>query len=329
MMRVAITGGSGFIGTNLVEHYAKAGVPVTNLDPAQPRNHQHLPYWRKINPLDSNDVDIALNESAPTHVFHLGARTDLRGPTLRDYALNIHGVEIVLDACNRLPSLKRVVFASSRLVCRIGYQPVSDTDYCPPNAYGESKARGEQIVRNAGTTLPWVITRPTSIWGPWFDVPYRTFFLTIAANRYVHVGRRPVRKSFGYVGNTVQQLAAVAEGSSGGVDGATMYLADYPPIEVADMANRIQRELRSRPIHSVSRSVVKPVALVGDLLQRLGWIEPPLTTFRLDNLLTEMIYDTAPLERLVPELHYSLAEGIQHTVGWLREQGLVARGSRL
>lgn len=324
-MRVAITGGSGFIGTNLVEHYVTSDVPVVNLDPAQPRNELHMAQWRKVDPLEASDVRGALDEFAPTHVFHLGARTDLHGTTLDDYAYNTRGVEVVLDACNALAGLKRVVFASSRLVCRIGYQPASDTDYCAPNAYGESKVRGEQLVRGAKTAFPWVILRPTSIWGPWFDVPYRTFFLTIAANRYVHVGRRPVRKSFGYVGNTVHQLAAVAETSSGEIDGMTVYLADSPPIDVIDMANRIQRELSSRPIRTLPRSVVKPVALVGDLLQRLGWSEPPLTSFRLDNLLTEMLYDTAPLDRLFPRLPYSLDEGIRHTVDWMRERGLITR----
>jgi nucleoside-diphosphate-sugar epimerase len=323
MMRVAITGGSGFIGTNLVEHYVASNIPVVNLDPVQPRNELHRGYWNKVDPLDADEMRKALGEFAPTHVFHLGARTDLHGTTLDDYAYNIRGVEVVLDACNELVGLKRVVFASSRLVCRIGYQPTSDTDYCAPNAYGESKVRGEQIVRSANITFPWVILRPTSIWGPWFDIPYRTFFLTIAANRYIHVGHRPVRKSFGYVGNSVQQLAAAAAASSDELDGTTTYLADSPPIEVMDMANRIQLELGSRPIRTLPRSVLKPVALVGDLAQRLGWAEPPLTSFRLENLLTEMIYDTALLDRLVPQLRYSLDEGIRHTVDWMREQGLV------
>lgn len=322
-MRVAITGGSGFIGTNLVEHYAASDVPVLNLDPAEPRNKQHGAYWRKIDPLDANDVGMALGEFAPTHVFHLGARTDLHGNTLRDYAHNTTGVEVFLDACNELSGIKRVVFTSSRMVCRIGYQPVSDTDYCAPNAYGESKVRTEQIVRNTRTAFPWVILRPTSIWGPWFDIPYRTFFLTIAANRYIHVGHRPVRKSFGYVGNTVQQLVAVAKMSSGNIDGTTMYLADAPPIDIVDMANRIQREFGSRPIRTLPRNIVKSAALAGDLLHRLGWTEPPLTSFRLDNLLTEMIHDTAPIDGIMPHLRYSLDDGIRCTVNWMREQKLV------
>ena len=322
-MRVAISGGSGFIGTNLVEHYAASGVPLVNLDPVQPRNPAHVAHWHKIDPLDAEDVSASLAEFAPTHVFHLGARTDLHGATLDDYAYNTRGVEIIIDACNGVDGLARVVFASSRLVCRIGYQPTSEADYCPPNAYGASKARGELLVRDAEVRFPWVILRPTSIWGPWFDVPYRTFFLVIAANRYVHVGRRPLRKSFGYIGNTVQQLATVAETSSSEMDGSTVYLADSPPIEVRDMANRIQRELGSRPILTLPRVMLEPAALVGDLLQRFGWAEPPLTSFRLNNLLTEMVYDTAALVRLVPRPRYSLDDGVRQTVTWMREQGSV------
>lgn len=324
MTRVAITGGSGFIGTNLIEHYTARGVPVINLDPVEPRHPEQIQHWRKIDPLDISDVGGVLSEFAPTCVFHLGARTDLRGTTINDYAWNIAGVEVILAACNALASLNRVIFASSRLVCRIGYQPTCDTDYCAPNAYGESKARGEQIIRHGQAAFPWVIVRPTSIWGPWFYIPYRTFFMTIAANRYVHIVGNPIQKSFGYVGNTVHQLATIAESSHGTLDGTTLYLADYPPLDVVDFANRIQREIGSRPIHRAPRAVVRPAALFGDVLQRLGWNEPPLTSFRLANLLTEMVYDTEPLRGLIPKLPYSLDEGIQHTVAWLRDRHFLA-----
>jgi hypothetical protein len=50
------------------------------------------------------------------------------------------------------------------------------------------------------------MVRPTSIWGPWFEIPYRTFFDATARGRYLHPRGRKVRKSFGYVGNTVYQL---------------------------------------------------------------------------------------------------------------------------
>ena len=74
---------------------------------------------------------------------------------------------------------------------RIGYQPDSDTDYCPTTAYGASKALGEEAVRAAQLDVPWVIVRPTSIWGPWFDIPYRTFFDSIQHGRFFRIDSAP------------------------------------------------------------------------------------------------------------------------------------------
>ena len=56
----------------------------------------------------------------------------------------------------------------------------------------------------------------------------------------------------------------------------------------------------------------------GDLLARHGMSDPPLTSFRVDNLLTEMVYDSGPTERIAGELPITMAEGVRATVEWLR-----------
>ena len=50
---------------------------------------------------------------------------------------NIIGVENLINAINSVESIKKAVFTSSLLVCKNGYIPKSDTDYCAPNYYGE------------------------------------------------------------------------------------------------------------------------------------------------------------------------------------------------
>ena len=322
-MRTLITGGSGFIGTNLVYKFLKKGWEVLNLDVSKPRNQQHSNCWKRGDILDRDHLVETFSSFQPQVVLHMAARTDLdERQDIRGYAANIDGVANVIEAVRRAGSVERTIFASTRLVFEIGYIPKSETDYRPSTLYGESKIRGEQLVRQAGESLgPWVIVRPTSIWGPWFDVPvpYKRFFTLIAANRYVHSGQYNPRKSYGYVENTVHQLEKIVEAPVERVSGKTLWLSDYPPLRLRDWANEIQRAVGAKPIKTAPMPLLKLAAAAGDVAQKLGWQNPPLTNFRLNNMITEMVYDTSELESIVGSLPFSMKEGVAITVDWLRQ----------
>lgn len=324
-MRVIVTGGSGFIGTNLVEHQLSINNTVINIDIAPPRNKAHTACWKSVDLMDSTELSRNIREFAPDVIFHMAARTDLDGFSASDYSVNTVGLSNLIDAIDGLESLRRVVFASSRLVCRIGYQPLSFEDYCPTTAYGESKMLGEQLIRAASNRIPcpWIILRPTSIWGPWFDIPYKTFFLAIARKRYFHPKDSHILKSFGFVGNTIFQLQHLIDADDGAFSGRTAYLADYPPIDVAEFANAIQKGLGISSIRSVDIRLLRMAALMGDALKAVGYHNPPLTSFRLNNMLTPMIHDLDFLRSIVGNLPYSMSQGVNITVGWLKQRGEV------
>jgi GlcNAc-P-P-Und epimerase len=321
--RILITGGSGFIGTNLVEHLRERSEAVLSLDPRPPQNADHRDLWHSVDPLDAEQLRAELAAFRPTQVLHFGARTDLDGTRLLDYDLNVRGVTNVIDAVRRTDSVERVMFASSRMVCRIDHRPSGDDEYSPPNPYGESKMVGELLVRESRLETPWLLVRPTSIWGPWFDVPYKTFFLSVARGRYVNVRGQVVDKSFGYVGNSVHQIERLMAAPTDQVNGRTFYLADYPPINVGTMAEYIRGRIGAPALRTVPRPVLEPAAKAGDVLKRLGWRNPPLTTFRLDNLVTEMVFDLSATEAIAGDLPYTMEEGVDVTVGWLRARGEV------
>ena len=322
-MRILITGGSGFIGTNLIHRFSYLGNDVLNLDIAAPRNSAHLNFWKCADLLNMNEFGSLARKFAPDIVLHMAARTNLNGKTLSDYAVNVEGVENLLHILDSIPSVRKVIFASSRLVCRIGYNPINEFDYCPTTLYGESKVLGELKIRDfmKKSLISSVIVRPTSIWGPWFSEPYKNFFISVIKGRYFHPGKLKILKSFGYVGNTVYQLENLLNQEDLIVNGKTFYLADYPPIDVRRMANAIRAKLDLPPVRSANIYSLRLLAKIGDGLKFMGISNPPLTSFRLDNLITQMTYDLSPLASIAGELPYTMEEGVDQTLSWLKAQG--------
>ncbi len=320
MERVFITGGSGFIGTNLVQYYLDHDVEVMNYDICPPRNVLHADYWHRADILDGSALLKAVQDFNPDYVFHLAARTDLDGKNIEDYAANTRGVSNLVGAAKGVSNLKRVVFASSMLVCKLGYQPTNDTDYMPSTFYGESKVAGEVIVREEiGDAFEWLIVRPTSIWGPWFDVPYKKFFTAVVKGYYFHPKNLKVMRSYGFVLNAVHELAKLASCSKEMVRSKTFYLADYVPIELKAWGEMIQKASNSRKIREIPVAIFIVAAGLGDILKRLGYAEPPMSTFRFNNMRTNAIFDMDGVKQLCGELPFSTREGVESTVDWMKQ----------
>lgn len=320
MTRVLITGGSGFIGTNLVQHWREQGADVLNLDLAAPVHPEHKPFWRDIDIRHKDAYAAACAEFRPDVFFHLAARADLDGNTVSDYDANTVGVENTVAAA-KASGAPRVLFMSSQLVCTPGYQPKTDEDYCPPNPYGESKVIGEQIVRTAaGDSFAWVLLRPTSIWGPWFRQPYREFFDRVRRGTYVEARGVRVYKSFGYIGNTMHQLARLAECPPEQIQGRVLYLADYEPVLVSGWGDMIRRAWSAPAIRQVPLPFLRAGAVAGDVLKKAGVRGFPITSYRLRNLLTDTPQDMEPLRAICGDLPYTQQQGTDATVAWMQAQ---------
>lgn len=318
-VRIAITGGSGFLGTNVVSFYSRAGHEVINLDRAAPRDLACASLWRSVDILDADALQRAIREFSPQRIFHLAARTDLDGRTLEAYRANTDGVRNMIAAATGASALERIVFASSMLVCPLGYVPRDENDTAPNTVYGESKVVGERVVRTSAAALPWTIVRPTSLWGPWFDIPYRTFFDHVARRRFLYPRGRRIVRSYGFVGNAVAQLDRLSRAPE--AVSKTYYLADYQPTDLRAWAELIRKSLGAPSIPEVPVGVLRLAALGGDVLKRLGMRNPPLTSFRLNNLLTNAVYDLEPTHMMCGDMPFNLEEGVRLTAEWLRTRG--------
>ena len=319
-MRVYVTGGSGFIGTNVVQAMLDDGHEVRSTDLAAPVCRAHEAVFERVDLLDAEALAASVTAFRPQWVVHLGARTDLDGKTVGDYAANTDGVRNLIAAIAAAGTVERTVYVSTKLVCRNDHAPASFEEYCPDTVYGESKVLGERIVHEADPPGVWCLTRPTGIWGPWFHVPYRGFFEMVLAGRYVHPGGTDAPKSFGYVGNVVHQIRTLLTAPADGVHRRTFYLADYTPTVIRDWADAISLQARGRRVRRVPGVVMAAAARIGDVLKCLGWRNPPMTSFRLRNMKADT--SRIPLENMKSltgePLPYTMEQGVAETLAWLK-----------
>lgn len=316
--RILITGGSGFIGTNLVEFYLGKGWDVLSIDSASPRNEKHRICFKQVDILNRQYLAQEFKKFNPHYLVHLAARTDLdETQDLLGYDANMQGVRNVLEACSSCHLLERAIFASSMLVCRFGYIPKNDTDYAPNTLYGESKVVTEKIIRESPPPCSWLIVRPTSIWGPWFGVPYRNFFDCVVRRMFVHPGGRAGTATYGYIGNTVCQIDSLLQAEDEKVREKVFYLGDEPANNLSEWADEIASVV-SRRLYKVPYSLMHLAAWGGDLLGKVG-ITAPLTSFRLQNMTTDNCLDLSKTVEVAGDPLYPRIEGVRKTIQWMQE----------
>jgi len=177
-MRIAVTGGTGFVGSHFIDAALAVGHEVTALTRRAKPGRDGLT-WVAGDLADRAAMrHLVDNADAVVHVAGV-----LNVPTEADFdAANVAGTLQMLAAATAAGA-KRFVFVSS-LAAR---EPQL-------SMYGASKARAEELVRRSG--LDWVIVRPPAVYGPGdketlelFRMARRGFILMPPGGRasYLHV----------------------------------------------------------------------------------------------------------------------------------------------
>lgn len=319
-MKILITGGSGFIGTNFIEFLSIKGLELINLDSMPPRKDDHRKFWKECNILDYPRLEKIIKEFAPTHVVHLAAKTGINARDINEFVANMEGVSNLINILRNVPSTERVIFTSSLLVCKMGYVPSSDIDYNATTLYGQSKVEGEKIVRAAkDLAFAWTIIRPISVWGPWQEEPYINFFKSVAQGWYFHIGSGHYKRSMGYVENMAYQIYQLLGAPKEKVGMKTFYLGDSEPVDLYILANEIRSLAQSKEIRHLPLWAVKFVAKMGDVLVALGLKRFPLTSFRLNNICTEYVFNLSPITEITGKLPFDFETSVARTVRWMQE----------
>ena len=315
MEKVIVTGGSGFIGTNLVEALLVDGYDVVSIDKTPPKLSSHQNFYRQGDVCDETFLAAIMKDFDPHYIVHLAAMTGMESQEPADFKENYASAKLLCELSSTAPSLKKIIFTSSLLVCRNGYIPMSDIDYCPPNGYGHSKAISEIVVRESNISVAWDIIRPTSIWGPWFSGGYLNFFNLVSKRLFFNLSGDEIMKPTSFVGNACFMIIQIMKSDS---NRQTYYLADYPQGSVQEWANNIHIAFGKKDkVLVVPLMLLKVISKFGDCLKAVG-LPFPLFSSRLKNMLVSQHYPVANTADLVGELPYSRQSGVEATVSWIR-----------
>ncbi len=245
-MKALVTGGTGFIGSHLVEELIRESFSVTCLV----RNTEDLK-WLEGYPVRLIAGDCVHRESLKRavidcdYIFHLAGLT--KGRKKDFYCTNVKGTENLLDAAyhfNR--DIKRFVYLSSLAATGPSMKRTPDNTGVVPSPvseYGKSKLEGEKNVLQYKDLLPITIIRPPAVYGP-RDRDFYVVFKMIKKGLFPYWGKSYY--SMIYVEDLVRGTIKAIESDK--TVGKIYYLSDSRIHTNVDIADRIATELDSRYI---------------------------------------------------------------------------------
>src|SRR5690242_9103865 len=281
-MRAIVTGGAGFIGSNLVDALLGRGDEAHVLDNLSKGSRENVAAAAELHVADIREPDAVFDEVRPDVVFHLAAQADVRVSVERpahDADVNVLGTLRILEAARRHDA--RVVFASTggAIYGECDDGPATETaERRPLSPYGTSKLAGEEYLAtwNRLYGAPHVSLRFGNVYGPRQEPHSEAGVVAIFMGRLrdggtprIYGGGRQTR-DYVFVADVVRAMLAAA-----GHDGGVFNVGTGGETSVVELYDAIQRAAGTErePEHAEARlgELQRSVLDVSLAERALGW----------------------------------------------------------
>ncbi len=315
---VFVTGGSGYVGRNLLRHLIASGYRVTAL--ARSENAAEVVRRLGATPKRGDLLDKAALGAAMTGaelLVHAAADTSHGRPSRAQIRTNLEGTRNVCEAA-RDTGIRRMLQLSTEAVLLSG-APLIMADETTPyprrfaGAYSETKARAEQIALGfCGAGLEVVVMRPRFVWGRDDTTALPQLIDAARSGKLAWIDGGHYLTSTTHVANATEAIRLVLEK---GRAGEIYHITDETPVPFRSFVSDMLKSAGVVPPQKeVPRWLVKPVVRATDYLDRLsrGVIHGPMSWQEYATLGVEV---TLTCEKARRELGYkpviSIEEGMR------------------
>ncbi len=327
-MKILITGASGFIGSFIVEEAIRRGFETW----AAVRRSSSKAYLQdarihfvELNLSSKEQLVEQLRDKHFDYVVHAAGVTKCLHK--QDFArINTEGTKNLVDALIEVGMpLKRFVFVSSLSIFgaikeQQPYEEIRETDTPQPNtAYGMSKLAAEQYLEQQASRVPYIIVRPTGVYGP-REKDYFIMAKSIQQHSDFAVGFKRQDITFVYVKDVVQAIfLALGKGQNG----RKYFLSDGQVYQSETFSNLIHEAL-GRPWWIRIKAPIWVLRVVTFFGEYIGRMTGKVTALNNDkyHILRQRNWrcDIQPaIDELGYQPEYDLARGVKETIKWYQD----------
>ncbi|WP_304109084.1 NAD-dependent epimerase/dehydratase family protein [Mycolicibacterium bacteremicum] len=312
--RVLVTGGSGFVGANLVTTLLERGHEVRSFDRVPSPLPAHPKLSTVVGDITSAE-DVATAVADIDTIIHTAAIIDLMGGATvteeyrrRSFSVNVEGTKNLVHA-GQQAGVQRFVYTASNSVVMGGQDIVNGDETMPyttrfNDLYTETKVVAEQYVlgQNGEHGMLTCSIRPSGIWGRGDQTMFRKVFENVLAGHVkVLVGSKSIKLDNSYVHNLIHGFILAAEHlvPGGTAPGQAYFINDAEPLNMFEFARPVVAACgRKLPNFRVSGRLVHKAMMGWQWLHfKYGIREPLVEPLAVERLYLNNYFSVAKARR--------------------------------
>jgi GlcNAc-P-P-Und epimerase len=312
MKKLVIIGGSGFIGTRLIDLIGKDH--CINIDKTYSLKYNEI---TRIHDIRNKQLERVLPVETETIVLLAAEHRDDVSPVSLYFDVNVQGTRNVLEAIDKL-AVRDVIFTSSAAVYGLNkVNPDENFPLDPFSHYGQSKCLAEELLiswqKRDPSNRSLTIVRSAVIFGENNRGNVHNLLRQIASGKFLMIGRGNNKKSMAYVGNVAAFIKYSIKEIKPGY--RILNYVDKPDLSMSELISQVENSLDKKlPALRLPYWLGRFGGMGFDLISKITGQKFSITGVRIKKFCATTQFDATLVQNSSFKAPFTLAEGLDRTL---------------